>query len=192
MDYLRRSRAAPGATQTAVIAAVPVADAVVGDHREHLDAAASWGVPAHVTVLYPFVAPDHIDEQLIATLAAAVRTVDAFTCRLGRTGWFGHDVLWLDPDPAQPFRDLTAVVGSAFPDHLPYGGVHADIVPHLTVGERRSGSLQALRDAERGVTTGLPLTARIDQVLLVAGSQAPASWHTLHVLPLAATRGRTA
>lgn len=45
-------------TQTAVIVPVPAAEALVGSHRRRLDRAAGWGVPAHVTVLYPFLHPE--------------------------------------------------------------------------------------------------------------------------------------
>jgi hypothetical protein len=49
---------APPPTQTAVIAPVPAADSLVDEHRRHLDVAASWGVPAYVSVLYPYVTAD--------------------------------------------------------------------------------------------------------------------------------------
>lgn len=57
---------------------------------------ASWGVPAHVSVLYPFVEPAQVDDDLIATLAAVLGAVSAFDCCFARTQWFGKDVLWLD------------------------------------------------------------------------------------------------
>jgi 2'-5' RNA ligase len=88
-----------------------VADALVERHRQHLDAAATWGVPAHVTVLYPFVEPARVNDDLVATLATAARCVASFGCRFERTRWFGEDVLWLDPNPAEPFRRLTEAVG---------------------------------------------------------------------------------
>ena len=37
---------------------VPAADSLVDEHRRHLDVAASWGVPAYVSVLYPYVTAD--------------------------------------------------------------------------------------------------------------------------------------
>ncbi len=93
--------------------AVPAAEPLVGGHRHNLDAAAAWGVPAHVTVLYPFVEPTAVDEYVLATLAAAVGSVAAFDCRFPRTRWFGEDVLWLDPEPAEPFGELIAAVWRA-------------------------------------------------------------------------------
>ena len=185
MTYLRPTFDAPPPTQTAVIVPVPAADPLVDRHRRHLDAAASWGVPAHVSVLYPFVEPADVDDQVIATLGDALSTVAAFDCCFGRTRWFGQDVLWLDPEPAGWFRDLTTSVWGAFPDHAPYGGAHDDVIPHLTIAERRLGDLAAVRAAEQAVQTGLPLRTTIDKVLLIAGTQAPSSWRLLQefVLP---------
>ena len=180
MPYLSPVPDAPPPTQTAVIVPVPAADPLVDRHRRHLDAAASWGVPAHVSVLYPFVEPADVDDRVIATLAAAVVSVAAFDCCFERTRWFGRDVLWLDPEPAGWFHDLTTTVWGAFPDHAPYAGAHDDVIPHLTIAERRLGDLAALQAAEQSVRAGLPLSTRIDRVLLIAGTQAPTSWRLLH------------
>jgi 2'-5' RNA ligase superfamily len=182
---------APPPTQTAVIVPVPDADSLVDEHRRHLDVTASWGVPAHVSVLYPFVEPAQVDGYLFATLAAVFGSVAAFDCRFSRTQWFGQDVLWLAPEPAQPFRDLTAAVWGAFPHHPPYGGAHDDVVPHLSIAERRLGSLCAVQRAEQAVQTGLPLSTNIERVLLIAGTQAPNSWRVLHEFRLGTARNGT-
>lgn len=184
--YLTTAPDAAVPTETAVIAAIPEAEPLIGEHRQHLDAAAARGVPAHVTVLSPFVAPAAIDARVVGTLAAAVVAVSAFHCRFTHTDWFGEDVLWLAPEPAEPFRQLTAAVWGAFPQHPPYEGVHEEVVPHLTIAERRRGDLTAVRAAERAVQPGLPLSARIESVLLIAGTEASSSWRILHTLPLGA------
>ena len=186
VQHLHPGPGAPAPTQTAVIAPVPAAEPLVAEHRRHLDAAAAWGVPAHVTVLYPFVLPAAVDEHLIATLAEAVEPISAFDCRFVRTRWFGEDVLWLDPEPAEPFRQLTTAVWSAFPQHPPYGGANAHVVPHLTVGERRLADLPTVQAAEQAVRPGLPLSTRIESVWLIAGDRARNSWRVLHELPLCA------
>src|SRR4051794_2527186 len=175
---------ATGPTQTAVIVPVPAAEAVVAEHRRRLDRAAAWGVPAHISVLYPFLAPDALNDAALAALSATVARVEAFDCAFATTGWFGSDVLWLAPDPSEPLRQLTVAVWEAFPDHPPYLGVHDGIEPHLTVAERACGEPGALRAVEKAVRTGLPVGQRVDHVLLIAGSQAPRSWRTLHRLGL--------
>ena len=184
MRYLTPARDAPAPTETAVIAAIPEADPLVDRHRQHLDAAAGWGVPAHVTVLGPFVPPTALTPDVIATLAAATASVRAFDCRFTTTGWFGQDVVWLDPEPGEPFRQLTAAIWKAFPQYPPYSGAYDDVVPHLTIAERRLGNLDALHAAERAVQAALPLRGRVESLLLIAGAHVQSSWRIVHELPL--------
>ena len=120
----------PASTQTQSAVLVPVSEAerVVSRHRIRLDPAAELGVPAHVTVLYPFLAPAVITAATLAVLAEAVASVSAFDCQFPVTAWFGQEVMWLAPRPEQPFRFLTHAVSAAFPGYPPYGGVHDDVV----------------------------------------------------------------
>ena len=186
MPYLVPRVDAPPPEKTALIVPVMAAEPAVGQHRRHLDGAAAWGVPPHVTVLYPFVEPTvaHLPETLDA-IREAVRRVPAFDCSFAETSWFDQEVLWLAPDPAQPFRDLTTGIFETFPDYPPYAGAHDDSVPHLTVGERRLADLSALTQAEQEVSAHLPFSARIDTVLLIEGAAAPQSWRVVQEFPLA-------
>lgn len=186
MDYLKPAFDAPAPTQSAVIAPMSVAEPMIGEHRHRFDAAAAWGVPAHVTILYPFAEPVALDDKVIATLAKAVASVSAFDCRFAGTRWFGDDVLWLAPEPTEPFHQLTSAVWDAFPHYPPYGGDHDDVVPHLTIAERRICDLSTMQAVEQAVLPGLPLSGRVDRVLLIAGAPAPKSWRVLHELALGA------
>lgn len=190
MPHLSPATDAPEPTETAVIVPIAAVEPAVGTHRHVLDPAERWGVPAHVTVLYPFLDPSEISQEVIATLATAVASVHEFDCRFAHTQWFGDDVLWLNPDPDQPFRQLTTAVWQAFPQHPPYGGVHDDVVPHLTVADARGADLTAMRAAERAVQADLPVAAHVDTVLLIAGTTAPNSWRLLQELTLAADNTR--
>lgn len=186
MPYLSPAPDAPAPTETAIIVPVPPADPVVDEYRLSLDQAAGWGIPAHVTAVYPFAPPSPVDDDLLARLAAVVRSVSAFDCQLARTRWFGDEVLWLDPEPAEPFDQLTAVITAAFPSWPPYGGVHEQVVPHLTVAHAGPADLTAMRAAERAVQSKLPIAARIKQALLIEGTRAPSSWRIVRALPLGA------
>jgi 2'-5' RNA ligase superfamily len=172
-------------TESAVLVQVPEAERVVSPHRSRLDGAAALGVPAHVTVLFPFVPPAAITPAVVDALAVAVASVDAFDCEFGGPSWFGEDVLYLAPRPDEPFRALTLAVCAAFPGYLPYGGAFADSVPHLTIGDRPAGGAADLRAAEAAVRPYLPVRAQVSRVWLMAGSATPGSWHTLAKLPLA-------
>jgi 2'-5' RNA ligase len=174
----------PSPTETAVIVPVPAAERAVGPHRARLDRAAGWGVPAHVTVLYPFLRPDALSDDAFDHLAAAIASEPAFDATFTAPGWFGSDVLWVGPDPAEPFRRLTRAVWRAFPGQPPYGGAFDDIHPHLTVAERSWGAPGDLERAEEAVRPQLPFAQRVDHALLIAGTDAPRSWRTMRRLPL--------
>ncbi len=183
MNETARSALA-GATQTAVLVVVPETEHAVAEHRAHLDMAASWGVPAHLSVVYPFVPPEDVDKDVLARLAAAVGSVHAFDCTFARTEWFGDDVLWLAPQPDGPFRQLISAVVAEFPAHLPYGGLYEEPIPHLTVGELRLGTAAELTAAERAVGEHLPIRARVHRAMLLAGRREPASWRQVETFEL--------
>ncbi|GAA1877424.1 2'-5' RNA ligase family protein [Lapillicoccus jejuensis] len=174
------------ATETAVVVLVPEAEPVVAPYRLELDRAAAWGVPAHVTVLYPFVDPVRLDDDVLTRLGAAVRAVPAFDAELTDVAWFGDDVAWLAPDPgaAAAFRALTAAAYGAFPDHPPYGGAHDDAVPHLTLGESAVGGLDAVRAAAEAVSARLPVRTRVHEVAVLAGAAVAGSWSDVHRIAL--------
>lgn len=169
-------------TRSALIVTVPSATAAVGRHRDRFDVAGSWGVPAHVTVLYPFVPPASITDDVVARAEEAVATVGAFTFELRRTGWFGDTVLYLAPEPADRLVALTEVVARAFPEHPPYEGAHTEVVPHLTVGHDAPPA--ALRAVEADVVAHLPLAAEVTEVAWWCGRDAPGSWRPFAALPL--------
>ena len=181
-----------GLTHSGVVVTVPEADPVVGQHRLLLDPAASWGVPAHVTVLYPFVSPPDLRSADLDRLGEAVAQVTAFDAELPRVDWFGEDVVWLAPEPAEQFRRLISVVGAAFPHVLPYGGEFDDVVPHLTIGGPSLGTLDELRRAAEAIAPHLPVRTRVDEVAVMAGRREAGSWRTVARLPLAPTVDRLA
>ncbi|WP_218138089.1 2'-5' RNA ligase family protein [Streptomyces sp. 2314.4] len=168
-----------GATRSAIIAPVSDAEAAVGPYRRVLDHTVSWPVPAHVTVLYPFVAPDRITQRVIDDVRACLLAVPAFTVTFSRVAWFGQDVMWLAPNPDAPFRRLTEVMWNHFPECPPYRGAHPDPTPHLTVGSSHLADTTTMRRASANLQAELPIHARIDRVHLIVGADTPGSWGTV-------------
>ena len=120
--------------QSALLLTVPAAEAAVGAHRARLDSSARDAVPAHMTVLYPFLPPAEIGPDLLAELSLLFAGAPRFSFILNRVRWFGESVVWLGPSDESPFRALTELAAAAYPSCPPYGGAHPDTVPHLTVG----------------------------------------------------------
>ena len=177
-------QALDGALETALLVTLPEVADVVDRYRLQLDLAAGWGVPPHLTVTYPFLAPREVDDAVLAGLGELFAAHPAFDSALARTAWFGEEVLYLAPDPDAPFRELTAAVQGAFPDHPPYRGAHGEPHPHLSIGQRRLGDLAGLRSAEEALTARLPLPVHVASVQLWAGSREPGSWRQVADLPL--------
>src|SRR5215831_5332630 len=91
------------AGETALIVPVPAAEPLVGPWRSRFDAAAvAGGVPAHVTVIYPFLDRGLLDDGVLGELAEVFARQRAFEARLARCGRF-PGVLYLAPEPAALF-----------------------------------------------------------------------------------------
>ena len=177
--------AEPQPTESAVIVAIPEAEPVVARHRERFDVAASWGVPAHVTILYPFVEPVALTDDTCDRLRFAIFEVERFRCEFRRTGWFDRDAVWLDPEPVEPFQRLTRAVVGQFPDHLPYGGAFGtESRPHLTIAESRLATDRQMMRAEVEVLAALPFNATVTEALLIVGTSRSDSWGVFARLPL--------
>jgi len=63
---------------SALIVPVPEVERLVGRYRAALDPAAAWGVPAHVTVVYPFLPPAQITDDVRRTVHEVVAATPAF------------------------------------------------------------------------------------------------------------------
>jgi 2'-5' RNA ligase len=164
----------PGCPQSGLILEVPEADPVVGRHRARLDASAPLGVPAHITVLFPFMPPGRIDETVLAELEHLFAAVTRFRFRLDDTGWFGDDVLWLAPRDPGLLRALTQRVFEAFPAFPPFEGQFDDVVPHLTIGHGRP--LNDLDIAEESAQAQLPIDSHATAVTLMTQQSAAGPW----------------
>ena len=79
--------------RTALLVVVAEAEPAVAQLRLQLDPVARLDVPAHVTVLGPFMPASEIRDNMMAQLAALFGTVPAFTHNFTPTAWFGDDVL---------------------------------------------------------------------------------------------------
>jgi 2'-5' RNA ligase len=150
-------------TRSAVLVEVPAAEAVVGEWRRRHTYDAPLGIPAHVTLLFPFVPADRLsghDEARLEELIGAAAGFDVTFRRAAR--W--PDVLYLEPEPAAPFAALTEAIATAWPEHPPYEGVHDEVIPHLTVAEASDESL--LEHIAADVDPQLPLELRVREAQL--------------------------
>lgn len=121
-------------------------------------------LPPHVTALWPFLPADGLDAALEARLSALLSGLPAFDFALTRVGGFA-DVVFLAPEPAERFVELTRALWDEWPECPPFGGAYDEVVPHLTVALDPPPGRR--REIETVVAPLLPLAARAAEVLLV-------------------------
>jgi len=154
-----------------VVALPPALEAV--RRRNIPDAAA--GIPAHMTLLFPFAEPAAIDESVRRLVAATVARHPACSVTLdGPRIW--PDTIYAGVEPAEPLTALQAALAAAFPTLPVYGGGF-DFVPHVTISPR-----PAMDDA--GVVANpawaeLPIAMTVAEVdLFVRGDDG--HWRSMH------------
>jgi 2'-5' RNA ligase len=134
-------------SESAIVVRIRVPAAIERLRRAH-DRAATLGVPAHVTILYPFVAASELTPAVRREVAAMASEVREFTVTFaGAARWPG--VVYLEPRPMAPFMALIDRAAARFPEHPPYAGAIAEVIPHLTVVESESVSLDQVLAAAR-------------------------------------------
>lgn len=132
----------------------------IADLRAVHDPAARQGMPAHVTLLYPFMDPVKLGPTQRGRLAEVFRGVPAFDLSFSRIGRF-PEVLWIAPEPAQPLLAMVRAIAAVFPDYPPYGGQFETIIPHVTVAHGDGLDLGALEPEVRA-RLATPVVQRVD------------------------------
>jgi hypothetical protein len=159
------------ASESALVFLAPEAEALVQAFRDRHDPAAAEGMPAHITVLYPFKPPDAIDPSVQDGLRQCLAAFAPFRFTLAEVRRFESPiaVLYLAPEPADRFRALTEAIWRRWPETPPYRGRHADIIPHLCVAQvhdRQQLDQIALRFAPAAAAM-LPIRAMAAEVALM-------------------------
>jgi len=170
-------------SQSALIVEVPEVEPFVSQLRERHDPSAQLGVPAHITVLFPFLASNELTAPVFAALADVAGSVNPFRFRLAHVARF-PEVVYLAPEPARPFANLSSRLQVAFPGHQPYGGRHASFVPHLTVAHGEPSMHSSVEAQLQGLMGDI---ARVECTCsaLVLIENSSSRWRTLRSFALA-------
>jgi 2'-5' RNA ligase len=156
---------------TAVVVAVPAAEDLVARVRTEFGPAAAVCLPPHVSVLYPWLAAPSVEDADLADLAAICAAEPSFDLSFTGFGTF-PGVLWLAPEPAEPFVRLTAAMARRWPQAPPYRGRHPEITPHLSVMDLDAAGVDAgdevaLKDVVERLTPWLPVVHRAEEASFV-------------------------
>jgi hypothetical protein len=170
--------------ETALICRTPEAERYIAHHRQRFDPSARRNVPAHVTILYPFMAPQLVDAGVLASLQRVADSVPRFNYRMARTERFPV-ALYLAPDPGDSFSALIDGVFRAFPDYPPFEGKFDTVVPHITVAH---GDEPLLCELEVELRIALPaggVAAHCNELVLI--ENASGRWEEMQAFALGAS-----
>jgi 2'-5' RNA ligase len=146
---------------------------------------ARLGVPPHVTILSPFLDSAAIDGAVHERLAEIARREAAFdvgfrAVRQWPPSAHGPGVVWLAPEPAEPFVRLTRAVWSAWPETPPYGRVDDDLEAHLTIAIDEPSHFDVV---EKEAARWLPFEREV-RLLALLTEGADGRWSEARTYPL--------
>ena len=169
--------------RSAIVVPIGLPEALETIRQEHVDNA-GLGVPAHATLLFPFVPPRQLGGADLERAAAAIAETDSFDVAFRKARSFDptttkDGVVWLEPEPSAPFIAMTQALVGAFPGYLPYGGLHDTVIPHLTLANV-DVDLPELLAAAR---PELPFSRRVASAAMLVEDSA-GRWRVARELPL--------
>jgi 2'-5' RNA ligase len=163
--------------ETAVVVLLPELEPLIGGWRRRYTGDGGRGMPPHVTLTIPFADSADLRDR-IGPLGRALGAFVSFEVTLARTARF-PGVVYLCPEPDEPFVAMTEALAAAFPEFPPYGDEFQEIVPHVTVAQADDAVLAGL---ERELVPKLPVKARVERAWLVENT--PAGWRRHTAFPL--------
>jgi len=127
----------PPSDRSAVIVRIPLPTGLERLRRASIGNAAN-GVPAHATLLHPFVEPERLRPDVRRLVGSVAAEHEAFDFSLsGPARW--PDVVYVSLEPVEPFVRLQAELARAFPAFPIYGrDGDFEFVPHASVAEGKA------------------------------------------------------
>jgi len=173
VDEKSQFRYAFAMAETALVVLLPELEPLIGGWRRRYTGDGARGMPPHVTLIIPFADSADLGD-LLGPLGRVVSAFAAFEVTLVRTARF-PGLVYLRPEPDEPFVAMTEALAAAFPDFPPYAGEFQEIVPHITVGQADDA---VLTDLERELAPKLPVQVRVERAWLVENTAAGWRRHT--------------
>ena len=149
--------------ESALAVPVPAAEALVSEIRARFDSSAAYGMPAHLTIVYPFLPEKRLSASVLRRLGAECARTPTFEVSFDRVGRF-PTVAYLSPEPTIEFYRLTDRLVRRWPEAPPYGGVHENLVYHLTLADEAPPEL--IERLRKDLQPELPLKTIVDSAEL--------------------------
>jgi 2'-5' RNA ligase len=134
-------------------------------------AMAAFGVPPHVSVLFPWRQPP-LDETDIADLRRALTGLPRFPIEFDSVQCFDRGVVYAALRDSGSLTQLMRKVWSAFPETPPYGGEFAEPTPHLTLAKCSPDDLEGTHaELTRTLAGRLPVQFEVSSVAVLVEAE---------------------
>lgn len=169
----------PTPGRTAVVIPVPELDPVLAVVADRSPDAVRAGVPAHLTLLYPFVPAAGLTGATVDRCRTLCAGAGPLACTFTRTT-AGPSMVATAPEPAGPVAALATALRAEWPEHPPYGGrFGTDPDPHVTLA---LGPVPEPAGVTGAADALLPVDAHLRTAVLV--ELTADGWRERAVLPL--------
>jgi 2'-5' RNA ligase len=170
--------------ESALVVLVRQAEELRRWYRDRYAPDAVFDAPAHITLIYPFKPLAELDDSVHDALRTCCAGFLPFAFTLSSLEYFPDLTVYLPPEPAEPFRELTLALCGRFPETPPYRGRYPTIVPHLTLGRAADPASAAAiaQDFAAAASDRLPINGRAAEVALMDTSAGPWQVQTMFAL----------
>ena len=164
---------------------VPEAEPLVRDYRARHDTSAREGMPAHVTIIWPFMHPDDLSDEILTRFETIMAQAEPIAFSLADIAQFNRQALFLRPQPDASIVALIKAVVEAFPDYPPYRGVYGpSVTPHLTVAQAKTPEEFDGAETEFRTLTNARLPIAVDNAMVSLMERRGGLWRQKRIFQL--------
>lgn len=149
---------------------IPVlsADLLIDKWRKKYVESSHHGIPFHITLLFPFIEPEKIHDDVVNRLKDFFLETKQFTYILSKIDTFPN-IIFLEPSKKKQFIKLTEGLLKIFPTTSLYEGKFSKINPHATVANLNNAeNFNRIRTIiSKDLNSKLPIKAVAKEVWLM-------------------------
>lgn len=156
--------------ETVILIPVKEAEPFVSNLRLKYDPSAPHGIPAHITVLFPFIPPEKLKFEDLFKLKEILK-FSKFEFKLEKIMTF-PGVVFLEPTNKEKFIEITKKIWETFPDYPPFEGKFLpEINPHLTIGHDLGSKFESCLAESMKIEDKFPISASAEEILLLTSEK---------------------
>lgn len=156
-----------GEVHTALTLLLPEAQPVLDCVVRALGLDARSVPPAHMTLLFPWMPPEQVNDVVLEELREFFGEQRAVSMSL-QVGWFGREVLLLVPSDPLPLVEMTRAIVGRWPQFPYYGGAYDSIDPHMTLAYGDDSTLAPVAEVVESMG---PVAVEVVGAVLTQGTE---------------------